>query len=110
MDKRTPGEIEIDAAERASAASKNTLGHIEEFLKNLDSNDLYLHTLGRVQLLTETLIGKVAAVPSPNPIIELAEICAELLSAIEIIGQDMPRVQAILIPLSSRINILRYPE
>ncbi len=38
-----------------------------------------------------------------DPIVELAEIAAELLQALDIIGQDMPRVQAILIPLSSRI-------
>jgi hypothetical protein len=48
--------------------------------------------------------------PEPvNPIEELAEIAAEMLRAIEIIGQDMPHVQAILIPLSARINALRWP-
>jgi hypothetical protein len=32
-----------------------------------------------------------------------------MLRAIEIIGQDMPHIQAILIPLSARINALRWP-
>jgi hypothetical protein len=46
--------------------------------------------------------------PVSNSIVELAEIAAELLRALEIIGQDMPRVQAILTPLSSRIAELRW--
>lgn len=44
------------------------------------------------------------------PIIELAEICAELHEALDIIGVDMPNVQKILIPLRDRINKLRWPE
>lgn len=51
MKTKTSGEIEIEAAERASAAARNALGHIEGVIRK----DLYLHTLGRVQLLVETL-------------------------------------------------------
>lgn len=47
---------------------------------------------------------------APDPIIELAEICAELHEALDIIGVDMPNVQKILIPLRDRINKLRWPE
>lgn len=50
-------------------------------------------------------IGKVE-----DRVIEMAEVCASILEAIEIIGQDMPYVGRHLEAARERLNKIRWPE
>jgi molecular chaperone GrpE (heat shock protein) len=48
--------------------------------------------------------------PEPSdPIVELAEALAEIVEALEIIGQDMPRVASRLEAAREKINKVRWP-
>lgn len=67
-----------------------------------------VRNVGRQRRREERLGPEAVEPESPSdPVVELAEICAELHYAIGIIGQGMPRVERILNPLSERINKLR---